>query len=224
MINEGIPKEKIWYRPNAVDIENFKPAGTKDSHEILNVLFCGRLERQKATDILVRAWRLLPDSVSKKARLILAGSGRWEQELRKEAGDMENILFIGTVKRENILEQYQQADIYVHPSRFEGMSNAMLEALACGLPIVATAIDGSTDLVFPDKNGLLVPPEDPAALASALERLITSPSMRETLGKQSRILAETIFSLKLLTEDYAKEYTKLTLGNKVTSSISDSAI
>lgn len=209
MLNQGIPGEKIWHRPNAVDIEKFQPAATRNTHEIIKVLFCGRLERQKATDILIKAWRLLPEDVSRKAQLVLAGSGKWEQELRKEAEDMKNILFLGTVKRENIWEQYQQADIYVHPSRFEGMSNAMLEALACGLPIIATTIDGSTDLVEPEVNGLLVPPEDPTALAEALERLMTHPDMRTAMGKHSRMMAETTFSLETLARDYAAEYENL---------------
>lgn len=214
MRNAGLPEEKIWRRPNAVDIDKFRPAAVADNREILNILFCGRLERQKGTDILIKAWRLLPESVSQKAQLILAGSGKWEQDLRKEAEDMKNVQFIGAVKRENILDQYQQADIYVHPSRFEGMSNAMLEALACGLPMIATSIDGSKELVFPEKNGLLVPPEDPVALADALERMILDSDMRVAMGKASRSIAETMYALHTLAEDYALEYEKLIVSSK----------
>jgi glycosyltransferase involved in cell wall biosynthesis len=206
----GISGEKIWYRPNAVDTEQFKPASGKDSlsSAFITVLCCGRIERQKGTDILIQAWRSLPSEISGKAKLVLVGSGKWEKMLRKEAADLPNIIFAGSLGRDKMLDSYQNAQIYVQPSRFEGMSNAMLEALASGLPIIATDIDGSNDLVQSGVNGLLIPVEDINALSSALIQLIKDADLRKDMGEASRKMAQR-FSFQSLFLDFEKQYRTL---------------
>ena len=85
-----------------------------------------------------------------------------------------------------IAERYRQADLFVFPSRDEGMPNVVLEAMASGLPIVATAIAGSEELVREGENGHLIPPEDAAAMTTAIAHLLSQPATRRAMGEASR--------------------------------------
>lgn len=207
----GVSGQKTWFRPNAVDIEVFKPAkiGIDSIKEKITVLCCGRIENQKGSDVLIAAWRLLPTEVSKKAELVLVGGGKWEKEFQTTTHDLPNIVFAGAVERNQILEYYQKASIYVQPSRYEGMSNALLEALACGLPLIATNIDGNVDLIKAGINGLLVPVEDAKALADALTQLINNAALQVKMGHGSRQIAEESFSLSKLFDDVEAKYLSL---------------
>ena len=88
-----------------------------------------------------------------------------------------------------------RADIYVQPSFQEGLPNAVLEAMAMGLPIVATRVSGNEDVVTDGDNGLLVPPGDPDALAAALRTLVADPALAARMGRRSREIVESRFSL-----------------------------
>ena len=101
------------------------------------------------------------------------------------------VQFSGWVPRESIVHRYHGADVFVLPSFGEGMPNVVLEAMSCGLPVVATAVAGSAELVRDGVNGLLVPPADVPALSQALARLVGDASMRKSMGKQSRLLAQS---------------------------------
>jgi glycosyltransferase involved in cell wall biosynthesis len=128
------------------------------------------------------AWRgsLIP-------RLCLAGHGAFKPQLERLAGDLgilDSVEFLGL--RGDVLELLQQSWGFVLPSRWEGMSNALLEAMACGLPCVATRVSGSEDLITDGVNGLLVPPEQPAAMAEALRRMIEDAALAHRLGAEAR--------------------------------------
>ncbi len=209
-LSKDIPASKLWYRPNAVNITRFTPSEQSKSADLpVNLLYSGRLERAKGTDVLIKAWRLLPEDLSKQARLILVGSGKWEAEIREAASDMPNVVFAGVADRETILDHYHSAHICVQPSRFEGFSNTILEAMACGLPVVATAVGGAPDCIRPSENGFLVPSEDSQALAEAMAKLIADRDLRNALGAKSRKIVETEFSFANLFDDYQQMYEKL---------------
>ena len=126
-------------------------------------------------------------------RLEIIGDGDQRPALTvgsRALGLAPKITFAGWCDRAAIAERYRQADLFVFPSRDEGMPNVVLEAMASGLPIVATAIAGNEELVREGVNGHLVPPDDAAALAAALARLIEQPDTRRAMGRASREIVE----------------------------------
>lgn len=157
--------------------------------------YVGRLVPVKGVDVLLLAWSKLPSR--HQARLLLIGDGPERPRLEamaEELGLGSTVTFVG---HSGDVESYlQSSDVYVQPSRQEGMPNSVLQAMACSLPIVATAISGNMDLVAPSKNGLLVPREDAVALSDALEKLIQDADMRQRMGEASRVRAAESYELQ----------------------------
>ncbi|MFQ5458498.1 MAG: glycosyltransferase [Myxococcota bacterium] len=104
---------------------------------------------------------------------------------------------------------YAAADLFVLPSRYEGFPNVMLEAMAAGLPIVAARVSGTEDAIESGRNGLLVPPGDPAALCEALLTLATNPDMARALGREARKTAEGRYNIKAVAEATRAFYGRL---------------
>ena len=109
-----------------------------------------------------------------------------------ERGIAELVEFTGWLPFEQVPIEMRAADLFVLPSVVEGMPLVLLQAMACGLPTVATEVPGSVDLVHPERNGLLVPHKDPMALAQALTTLLTNESLCYEMGKHSREIALTM--------------------------------
>lgn len=184
MIAHGIRPERLQVIPNSVDIERFRfePREEKRSDPFFRVLFVGRLDRQKGVDVLVRAAAELAD-----VRFDLAGEGPERDALQAQARDLPNVRLLGF--RPDVPELLARADALALPSRWEGMPNVLLEAMAAGVPVVATRVAGSADLVEDGVNGLLVEPDDPRALASALVRLRDDGPLRTRLAEAGRLTA-----------------------------------
>ena len=117
----------------------------------------------------------------------MAGGGPLGPQLDALAGALNitgSVEMLGS--RSDVPDLMARAEIFVLPSRFEGLPNALLEAMAAGLPCVATRVSGSEDVIIDGESGLLVPPEDPDALAEALVRLLTRPAEALALGRAAR--------------------------------------
>lgn len=99
-----------------------------------------------------------------------------------------------------------EADIYVQPSFQEGLPNSVLEAMAMGLPIVATRVSGNEDVVVDGENGLLVPPGDPKSLAAAIQKLVDDPALATRMGRRSREIIESRFSLAAVMRQLCDAY------------------
>jgi glycosyltransferase involved in cell wall biosynthesis len=185
------PEMEIEVIPNGVDARTFHPALTDETAPgPVRLLFVGRVVFQKGLDVLLRALAAL---AARDFHLEIIGDGDQRAPLSAEIerlGLGGKITFAGWCDRAAIAERYRRADLFVFPSRDEGMPNVVLEAMASGLPIVATVIAGSEDLVRAGENGCLVPPEDATALAAALDRLIAQPELRRTMGRASREIVE----------------------------------
>jgi glycosyltransferase involved in cell wall biosynthesis len=128
--------------------------------------------------------------------LVIAGDGDLREELAARTAQLglsEQIEFRGDIN--DVPTLLRDADIYVQPSFQEGMPNSVLEAMAAGLPIVATHVSGNVDLVTDGDNGLLVPPGDAAALAAAIGRLLEDPALAQRMGQRSRLRVEREFGL-----------------------------
>jgi len=212
LISRGVPETQLWYQPNAVNPELFPFFDHPTSENALTVLYCGRFERLKGTDVLINAWKALPVELMSKTRLVLAGAGKWEKKIRDLASEIPNIELPGAVSRAKILEYYAEAQIYIHPSRYEGFGNAILEAMASGLPVIATEVGGIPDFVQSEVNGLLVRPDNAESLTEALIRLIENPALRQKMGRESRRIAVADFTFDRLFEAFETKYRSLAVN------------
>jgi glycosyltransferase involved in cell wall biosynthesis len=187
------PDLPISVIPNGVDAQKFHPAPEREIAATypIRLLFVGRLVFQKGLDVLLRALAELPMELNYELEII--GDGDERPSLTLEAarlGLTTKITFAGWCDRTLIAERYRQADLFVFPSRDEGMPNGVLEAMASGLPIVATTIAGSEELVREGENGHLVPAEDAPALTAVLTRLLAQPATLRAMGRASRARIE----------------------------------
>lgn len=175
--------------PNGVDLARFHPgvppiARFTDGRP--NLLFVGRFDPRKGLPELLRACALLAKEGA-DFRLILVGDGRLGPELRRfaERSLPGRVVFEGQVEHERLPAYYATADLFCSPARgSESFGLVLLEAMALGVPVVATGIPGYRCVVTDGVEGLLVPPRDPAALAAALGALLRDPALRERMGAQ----------------------------------------
>ena len=177
----GVSPERIVIAPNAVDLSIFSVEVDRDGHEVCTFLYVGRLAHEKGLDVLLRAFREVP------GKLLLAGSGPQEAELRALADDRVELL--GQVAREDLPALYASADCFVLPSRSEPWGMVLNEAAAAGLPLVATdAVGAGYDLIEDGFNGYRVPVDDEAALVEVLCKVAADPGWRVAAGERSREL------------------------------------
>jgi glycosyltransferase involved in cell wall biosynthesis len=211
----GVAAEKRIELPNGVDLERFQPLtptarnaqrSSLGVEEGPLVVFCGRLVPEKGVDRLLDAWRKVREH-RPEAQLVILGGGPLESGLRAAAGP--GVRFAGELS--DVSPWLRAADAFVLPSSAEGLSNAMLEAMAAALPIVATRVGGAADCIEHGRSGLLVPPEDTNALADTLAGLLADPH-RAQLGARARAIAEQRYSLESLADRLAALYVELGRG------------
>ena len=204
---------------NGVDTERFKPAVRKSvgvlpagfsGEDSLVIGTVGRIQPVKDQETLLRAFAAAQqDNVVRgsRLRLVIVGDGPLLARLTALAeslGIAEKTWFAGD--RSDVAELLSGFDLFVLPSLAEGISNTILEAMASGLPVLATAIGGNPELVQDGINGRLFTPRDAASLASLFAEYFDDPSMRETHGMKARQLAVENFSLKAMLETYQLAY------------------
>ncbi len=157
-----------------------------DSRRHTDIVAVGRLAKQKGYDVMLRAFAEFGKTYPKH-RLHIYGEGPLQRELEqlaRELGLEEKVMFHGSVP--NVMHQAADAGMFLLASRFEGMPNALMEAMACGLPCVAADCDfGPGELIEHGENGLLVPVEDAAALADAMARLAAEEPLRRKLSENA---------------------------------------
>ncbi|PGH59153.1 glycosyl transferase [Azospirillum palustre] len=204
------PDQPIAIIPNGVDATRFSPAdaGPADAGNAgdrLSLLFVGRVVRQKGLDVLFEALASLPDGMRSRIGLTIVGDGPARPELEAQAARLalsERIVFRGWLGRDELPAAYRAADAFVFPSRDEGMPNVVLEAMAAGLPVVATRIAGNRDLVVEEETGLMLDADDTPALAAALARLAEDPALRRRLGEGGRRRVVEHFSWRAVAAAY----------------------
>lgn len=181
--------ERIGVIPNGVDLERFAPAATPPSGPPV-VLFVGRLIFNKGPQFLVEA---MPAIVAKHpdARFRFAGDGPMQDELEKrvrELGLEGQVEFLG--QREDIPELLRQATIMARPSLSEGMPLVALEAMACGLPVVAADVGGTAEVVQDGVTGYVIEPENVEQLVERVNRLLGDAALRHEMGRAAREFVE----------------------------------
>lgn len=201
----GIDGAGVLLIPNGVDIKVFRPC-PRLSENALTVVCVAKLRYQKGVDVLLRAWCHVVGQAP-AARLLIVGDGPLLDALRGLAGSlgvMGSVEFTGLCT--DVVQQLQRGRIAVLPSRWEGMPNALLEAMACGLACVATRVSGSEDLLGQDRCGLLVEPEDVDALAAALLLLLRGPKLTLEYGQAARQHVEQHYSFEQVMHRYIDLY------------------
>ena len=172
LLRRGLSRERIRVVPNGIDHELYRP-DPRVVAEAEHVVFVGRIEHYKGLDVLLAAWPAVT-AARPGARLSILGAGSALDEMRRRVADarLRGVVFDGFVDDRTKVDRMRRASIVVQPSRKEGWGLTVLEANACGTPVVATDVPGLRDSVRPGETGLLVPSADPAALADGLLRLL----------------------------------------------------
>jgi glycosyltransferase involved in cell wall biosynthesis len=198
--------------PNAVDLDEWRAALPEDRSAARRdlelddrptVVCVGRLCRQKGQDILLDAWPEVAERLP-GARLVLVGDGPDANSLRNRAG--EGVRLVG--RRGDVGQWLAAADVVALPSRWEGMSIGMLEAMAKERSVVASDVPGAEE-ALDDDAGALVPPEDPAALANALAERLLDPAKAAAEGRRGRERVERSHDLRAMTAALATLYEEL---------------
>lgn len=182
----GVAPEHIRVIPCGIDIERFHPAPAPPAEP--HIVCVARLHPPKNQQLLLEACALLRDR-GLRFRCSLIGEGDEREALtaaRAALGLEELVDMPGAAEQDEVRAWWQRASIAVLSSRSEGMPVSLMEAAACGVPAVATAVGGVPELVDDGVTGLVVPAGDARALASALERLLREPELRQRLGRAAR--------------------------------------
>jgi glycosyltransferase involved in cell wall biosynthesis len=204
----GVPPGNVVIIPNGVDLERFRPADAEERRALrhrlgwsdgLVAVYTGRLVTYKGLPLLLRVWESLHRERG-SATLVLVGAAgadmhACEDELRtfvREHDLEESVRFTGTVP--DVSGYLRAADLFVFPTLDEAFGLSLVEAMACGLPVVSTAVGGIRDFLLDGVNGIEVAPNDDDALRAAILRLIASAGDRERLGRAARDTTAMRFS------------------------------
>jgi len=217
--HEGVAVERATVIPNGIDPAEWEAAPDarrKAQREELGlqpgdfvVCTVGRLHEQKGLEFLLPAARTVAEQVP-NAVFLIAGYGPLRERLEAKAkglGLESRVRFLGY--RRDVANLLAASDIFALPSLWEGMSNAILEAMAAAKPVVATAVDGAVEQVEDGVTGLLVPPGDAKALAGAILELARDPRKAQEMGTKGREKVRREFTLDRMTEAYFELYRTL---------------
>lgn len=216
----GFCPERLKLIPNGVDVDRFRPTTSSEKvglrknlglpHSALIVLAVSRLEPEKDLATLLTAWSRAVRRGLTPAILVVVGSGSLQRELQSMAeflGVEGSVLFVG--EKRNVEDWYGIADIYVLPSRREGLSNSLLEAMASGLPVVMTQVSGSQVVSQDPAAGFVVPIGDAHDLADKLSRLIEDTVARESMASNARRRIAAEYSLDSIQRQMLSLYDEL---------------
>ncbi|MCS7208466.1 MAG: glycosyltransferase [Fimbriimonadales bacterium] len=206
--------------PNGIAMDEFALPAEARSHwrrkegigeDTLVVAHVGRFTKQKNHEMLIHAFARL--HLPPSACLLLVGEGELQpqtEQLVRDLGLADKVRFLGV--RADIPELLNASDIFVLSSRWEGNPMSVMEAMAAGLPVVATAVGGVPELVDDGVSGLLVSSEDVAAFAHALQTLVDNPDLRAAMGSKARQVAQERFDARVMTHAYESLYETILAG------------
>lgn len=184
----GVGADKIGVIPNYVETERFRPQSAEPRPKV-RVGFVGRLDTQKNLHNLITA------VVDMEIEVWLIGYGPLKEELQRfSEGTKAEFKFLGNIPNRELPELLNQCDIFVMPSLYEGHPKALLEAMACGLPVLGTRVPGIQEIIMDGENGVLCE-TNAVGLREGLQRLIDDPGLRQRVGRAAREYVEAHFAL-----------------------------
>ncbi len=217
----GVPENKITVIPYGVNLDEFSPGSNPELREELGIAddttiigVVARLHPQKGHTYLIEAAKAIIPKFN-NVKFVFVGDGELRGELEKsvtDAGLDNNFMFLGF--RSDVKELLRIFDIFVLPSLYEGLPNVILEAMACSLPVVATAVDGTVELVADEKTGFLVAPKQPMALSEKISALLKDSDKGNAMGKAGRKKVEEEYSLELQVNNFQNLYEKYALNGQ----------
>ena len=219
LIEVGYPRKRMLTVPNGIShriTQEQSFAGRYADHGICRVVFAGRLAKQKCLDVLLNAWVKVDREFPNRTRLELWGSGPLEDELKSLSRDLEidqSVVFKGYLQ--DVATRLRNSDIFVLPSMTEGNSNAILEAMEAGLPVVATRVGGTAMQVGPEGAPLLFSVGDHESLSEKLITLIREPHFRRAAGMAMSDRIGQFFDLRKIAASYICAYRELAFSAEV---------
>ncbi len=228
----GLSPGKMKRICNGVDLETFAPSqngqaplpvehfAESDSIVIGTV---GRMQEVKNPLLLAEAFIRLTELRSEekeRLRLLMVGDGALKTKVEAclRAAGVDSMAWLPG-SRDDVPDLLRAMDVFVLPSRAEGISNTILEAMACGVPVVATRVGGNPELVEDGVTGVLVPSQDIESMAHAVSEYVQSPEMRAAHGRAARIKVEREFSINRMVEDYLAVYDEVLSRGKTEGSL-----
>jgi glycosyltransferase involved in cell wall biosynthesis len=191
-----LPDEKVRVVPNGIDTNVFRNSNHVP-REPNSVVMVGNTEdRKKGIVFLLKALQMLKDDVDVKLNIVdrRGDHTRYAPKLVEEHGLVDRVTFTGRLSVEDLVKRYSLSEVAVTASVYEGFGLPCAEAMSCGTPVIATRAGALPEIVGNDGAGILVPPEDPPALASAIKRVLADEALRESMGIAARKRIEESFS------------------------------
>ncbi|HYO49126.1 MAG TPA: glycosyltransferase family 4 protein [Chloroflexia bacterium] len=217
--------EKVVVIPNGVDLEEVRAHLNPDvqaalaqrwptlaSPGVLKGISVGRLEENKGFELLLRALDMARNALGRSWQWVIVGEGSLMDRLETVVGELdlgEHVTFAGGLSDAELHNLYGMSDLFAHPTLYEGSSLVTLEAMAHGLPVVASAVGGIPDKVVEGATGFLVQPGQPQQLASKIAWLATHPDEREVMGREGAQLADEKFSWERIAAQTVELFSRL---------------
>lgn len=201
LVGDGPGEVRRLY--NGIDLTHFRPDSTTPRQPNL-ILGVGRLVEKKGFDVLLQACAILAQrGVDFQCEIIGKGDRRGQlEEMRSAYGLQERVHLLGPKPQDDVLQAYQRSAIFTLPciigkdGNRDGLPTVLLEAMAAGLPAVSTAVTGNPEIIDHGENGFIVPPNDPLALANALQELLLNPPLRRQMAAAARAKVERCFDVR----------------------------
>jgi glycosyltransferase involved in cell wall biosynthesis len=213
-IAEQTEKMRFGVIHNAANTDLFKPANKKKQGKTLRLVTVCRILKRKGLQHVIQALKQIEQE---DITLDIYGTGEYEEELKelvKEKQLQRKVLFHGFKPSKEIAKKLNEADVFIHPSLTEAFGMVFAEAMACGLPIIATRVGGIPEIVEDGKNGFLVKPGDVQGLKKAIQKLKGNPTLMKQMGKDSLKKVKERFSWEKVAQAYLKEYQKANQGKR----------
>jgi glycosyltransferase involved in cell wall biosynthesis/SAM-dependent methyltransferase len=208
LLEHGFAAEKIHRIPNGVDVEEFQRTRPFPANPRRRFILLGRRTPQKGIDTALKAVKILADKgLAADLELNFYGwdYAEWDyREMARDLGVQGLVTFLPF--EDNVLDVYQESYCLLLPSVGEGLSNVLLEAMSLEMPVIASKVSGTEEVLDDQKNGLLIPPGSPEALASAMELVLAKPELAFDWGREGRRKVQDNYSLDAVAQKYAKLY------------------
>ena len=215
LIEEKIDPSKTKLIHNGVDLERFKKIEGKSQlrkkleiPDKKSIIYTGRLVYQKGIDVLICSFSKLNGETG--CQLIIIGDGPERQNIVRLIDHYQLSKSVILIDEVDGVDSYLNvADVFVLPSRFEGLSNSLLEAMACGLPVISTRVGGSVGVINEGINGLLVDVDNKEQLSQTISKVLNNFSLATSLGESARKTIEANYDLNKVTDTYLELYKEL---------------